>query len=106
DEGWLWLIPFRGEVTSVGAVCSSQWVKQRRSGEPLDDFFDRTLARSSWAGEMLAGAERLRPVAALADFSYRVDRLAGDGWLFVGDAGGFLDPLFSTGAHLAIKGAD
>jgi len=51
-------------------------------------------------------AERLRPVQALADFSYRIDQLAGDGWLFVGDAGGFLDPLFSTGAHLAIKGAD
>jgi flavin-dependent dehydrogenase len=45
-------------------------------------------------------------VGALADFSYRIDQLAGDGWLFVGDAGGFLDPLFSTGAHLAIKGAD
>jgi flavin-dependent dehydrogenase len=106
EHGWLWLIPFRGEVTSVGAVVSSERMKQRRKGESLDDFFDRTIADSSWAVELLAGAERLRPVSAHADFSYRIDQLAGDGWLFVGDAGGFLDPLFSTGAHLAIKGAD
>ncbi len=45
-------------------------------------------------------------MGALADFSYRIDQLTGDGWLFVGDAGGFLDPLFSTAAHLAIRGAD
>jgi flavin-dependent dehydrogenase len=106
DHGWFWMIPFRGETTSVGAVCSSEWVKQLKKGESLDDFFDRTVATSSYATEMLAGATRQRPVGALADFSYRIDQLAGDGWLFVGDAGGFLDPLFSTGAHLAIKGAD
>jgi flavin-dependent dehydrogenase len=104
DHGWFWFIPFRGEVTSVGAVVSSSWMKQKQKGETLDAFYDRTVAASSWATEFLAGAERLRPVGALADFSYRIDQLAGDGWLFVGDAGGFLDPLFSTGAHLAIKG--
>lgn len=75
-------------------------------GESLEALYDRAVGESSWASEMLAGAERLRPVGALADFSYRIDQLAGDGWLFVGDAGGFLDPLFSTGAHLAVKGAD
>jgi 2-polyprenyl-6-methoxyphenol hydroxylase-like FAD-dependent oxidoreductase len=104
DEGWFWLIPFAGDVTSVGAVCSSAWLSQREPGEPLDALFDRTLARSGVTSERIAGAERLRPVAALADFSYRIDRLTGDGWLFVGDAAGFLDPLFSTGAHLAMKG--
>jgi flavin-dependent dehydrogenase len=106
EHGWFWFIPFRGEISSVGAVVSSDWMKQRKKGESLDDLYDRTVAQSCWASEFLAGAKRLRPVGALADFSYRIDQLAGDGWLFVGDAGGFLDPLFSTGAHLAIKGAD
>jgi len=105
-HGWLWFIPFRGEITSVGMVVSSDWIKQRKKGESLDDFYDRTIAESYWAREFLSKATRQRPVGALADFSYRIDQLAGDGWLFVGDAGGFLDPLFSTGAHLAIKGAD
>lgn len=105
-HGWFWFIPFRGEVTSVGSVVSASWIKQRKKGEPLEELFDRTVDESSFAREFLANATRLRPVGALADFSYRIDQLAGDGWLFVGDAGGFLDPLFSTGAHLAIQGAD
>ncbi|MDI3286974.1 NAD(P)/FAD-dependent oxidoreductase [Polyangium sp. 15x6] len=105
EHGWFWFIPFRGDVTSVGVVVSSEWMRQKQKGETLDSFYDRTFARSPMACELLSGATRLRPVGALADFSYRIDQLAGDGWLFVGDAGGFLDPLFSTGAHLAIKGA-
>lgn len=106
DHGWFWMIPFKGGLNSCGAVCSSAWLKQRKKGESLDDFFDRTVALSSFATEMLAGATKHRPVEALADFSYRIDTLVGDGWLFVGDSGGFLDPLFSTGAHLALKGAE
>ncbi|WP_437673352.1 NAD(P)/FAD-dependent oxidoreductase [Sorangium sp. So ce131] len=106
EHGWFWFIPFRGAVTSVGAVVSSSWIRSRAKGETLDELFDRTIAESRWAREFLANARRTRPVGALADFSYRIDQLTGDGWLFVGDAGGFIDPLFSTGAHLAIKGAD
>jgi flavin-dependent dehydrogenase len=106
EHGWFWFIPFLGPVSSVGVVVSSDWMKQRQKGESLDDLKGRAIAASSWASEFLASAERIAPVRALADFSYRIDQLTGDGWLFVGDAGGFLDPLFSTGAHLAIKGAD
>jgi flavin-dependent dehydrogenase len=108
EHGWFWLIPFRGDLTSFGAVASAEWIReQRKSGakEPAD-FFDRAVAASCWATEFLAGAERARTVGAIADFSYRVDQISGDGWLFVGDAAGFLDPLFSTGAHLALKSAD
>jgi flavin-dependent dehydrogenase len=104
EHGWFWFIPFRGDLTSVGAVVSSDWIKQREKNESLDAFFMRTVAQSSWASEFLSSAKQERSVGALADFSYRIDQLAGDGWLFVGDAGGFLDPLFSTGAHLAIQG--
>ena len=108
DHGWFWFIPFRGDLTSVGAVASADWIReQRKTGakEPAD-FFDRAVASSCWAKEFLANATRERQVGSIADFSYRIDQLAGDGWLFVGDAAGFLDPLFSTGAHLAVKSAD
>ena len=108
EHGWFWFIPFRGVVTSVGVVCSADWIReQRKSGasQPVD-FYERAIEKSCWATEFLANAERVQPVGSLADFSYRIDQLAGDSWLFVGDAAGFLDPLFSTGAHLAIKGAD
>ena len=108
QHGWFWFIPFRGDVTSVGAVASAEWIKEQKAlgaKEPVD-FFERAVADSSWATEFLSGAERLRTVGSIADFSYRIDQLTGDGWLFIGDAAGFLDPLFSTGAHLAIKSAD
>lgn len=108
DHGWFWFIPFRGELTSVGAVASADWIREQRktgASEP-QDFFDRAVAQSCWATDFLAGATRERAVGSIADFSYRIDQLTGDGWLFVGDAAGFLDPLFSTGAHLAIKSAD
>ena len=54
----------------------------------------------------MSGAKQVFRAEAMADFSYRVPRASGNGWLAVGDAGGVIDPLFSTGFHLAVKGAD
>jgi flavin-dependent dehydrogenase len=54
---------------------------------------------------LMAGATPVFEVRAAADFSYRVGEIIGDGWLSVGDASGFVDPLFSTGVHLALRGA-
>lgn len=106
NEGWFWHIPFKGPVTSFGAVISKKAIQTRESGESLDAFFDRLVDSVPSARDVLGPARRTRPVAAHADFSYRVGELAGDGWLVAGDAAGFLDPLFSSGAHLAIKGGD
>jgi flavin-dependent dehydrogenase len=102
-HGWFWNIPFRGEVNSFGVVCSSKWIRSRRPGESLDQFFDRTVEDAVWAERLLSHATRLNPVRALADYSYRVDSYGGNGWVMVGDSMGFIDPLFSTGAHLAFS---
>jgi flavin-dependent dehydrogenase len=56
--------------------------------------------------DIMAGSRQVFPAQAVADFSYRVPQASGNGWLAVGDAGGFIDPLFSTGFHLAVKGAE
>jgi flavin-dependent dehydrogenase len=108
--GWFWVIPFRDGRTSVGAVVSSEWMKTRKPGESVNDLHRRAVAESPVAMRMLEGAEQLFPAGAAADFSFRVRDYAGDGLLLVGDAAGFIDPLFSTGAHLAmhggLKGAD
>jgi 2-polyprenyl-6-methoxyphenol hydroxylase-like FAD-dependent oxidoreductase len=53
---------------------------------------------------IMRGATQVFPARAAADFSYRVAEASGDGWLSVGDAAGFIDPLFSTGFHLAVRG--
>ena len=110
---WFWLIPFKDGRTSVGAVVSLAWMRDRRSkvGTDTTALFERAIAESVTATELLSpradgsGATRRWPKAeATAEFSYRVATLTGPGWVAIGDAGGFIDPLFSTGAHLAMVG--
>jgi flavin-dependent dehydrogenase len=100
-HGWLWNIPFRGDVNSVGMVVSATWMRARRAGESLEQFFDRTVADASWARRLLVRARRLNPVRTTTDYSFRVDRVGGQGWLAVGDCVGFVDPLFCSGVHMA-----
>jgi flavin-dependent dehydrogenase len=102
-SGWFWFIPFKDGRTSVGAAASRAWIKKHPGEEP-QALYLRALSQSKVAQRFLAGAEQLWPARATADFSFRVRELAGDGWLAVGDAGGFIDPLFSTGAHMAMCG--
>jgi flavin-dependent dehydrogenase len=101
--GWFWFIPFKDGRTSVGAAASRAWMR-RHAGEDPQALYMRAIAGSKVASRFLEGAEQLWPARATADFSFRVRDLAGDGWLAVGDSGGFIDPLFSTGAHLAMHG--
>ncbi len=115
---WFWFIPFKDGQTSVGAVVSRSWVKEQRAklsaraggavapeGDDVTALFHAALADSRTARELLGDAKMEWPAArATADFSYRVRELTGEGWVAVGDAGGFIDPLFSTGAHLAMSG--
>ena len=104
ERGWFWLIPFADGRTSVGAVVSGAWVRARpTSGGPVA-LLDAAIADCPAITSMLARSERLFPPRATADFSFRVQGIRGPGWLALGDATGFIDPLFSTGAHLAMHG--
>jgi len=106
---WFWFIPFKDGRTSVGAVVSKAWLQDTRAslGGRTDPaaFFDAAVRASSTATELLANAKCVwETKEATADFSYRVQKMRGNGLIRVGDAGGFIDPLFSTGAHLAMTG--
>jgi flavin-dependent dehydrogenase len=105
ERGWFWLIPFADGRTSVGVVVSAQWLRTRRALGRPEALFDAAIAESATMTKMLAGATRLFAPRATADFSFRARALHGPGWLAVGDATGFIDPLFSTGAHLAMHGS-
>jgi len=103
--GWFWHIPFKDGRVSIGVVQSADWLKARKPGETTDMLYARSFEESPAAAALLQGAEKLWPAAeAAADFSFRVRDIVGDGWMCVGDAGGFIDPLFSTGALLAMRG--
>jgi flavin-dependent dehydrogenase len=102
---WFWVIPFRDGRTSVGAVLDpSEIVRAEGRADPAATFAALCDA-SPPMRRLMAGATPLFPVRAAADFSYRVNEIIGDGWLALGDASGFVDPLFSTGVHLALRGA-
>jgi flavin-dependent dehydrogenase len=105
QRGWFWFIPFADGRTSVGAVVSSAWTTARRGLGGPETLFEEALTGSATARHMLDGAETCFPPRATADFSFCIGSLHGEGWLALGDASGFIDPLFSTGAHLAMHGA-
>jgi flavin-dependent dehydrogenase len=113
---WFWIIPFKDGRTSVGAVVSRAWIKAHRAkldcsmvddaGDDVTALFRMAVDESPSATELLGPAKMVWPRAkAAADFSYRVKQLVGNGWIAIGDAGGFIDPLFSTGTHVAMCGA-
>lgn len=106
DFGWMWFIPFAGGSASVGAVIHRElYAERRKAGLDHDALWEEVLAQVPAVSRRLVGAEQTRPLESKADFQYRVRQLAGDGWLIVGDAGAFLDPVFSSGVHLAMTGA-
>jgi flavin-dependent dehydrogenase len=105
--GWMWLIPFADGSASVGAVIERSWFSERRRrGADNEAIWNEVLEGVPAVSRRLAGAVSIRPLEAAADFQYRLRRFAGDGWVAVGDAGAFLDPVFSSGVHLAMTGAE
>lgn len=102
DLGWIWFIPVSESVTSVGAVVSSRRHAERdrtSAEEILEHYLESTPA----AARRMAGARRIVPARFGADFCYAPRTYAGDRWLLVGDAGSFLDPVFSTGVLAALE---
>lgn len=104
DRGWAWMIPLRGGIMSVGAVADPALFKGRR--EPPAAFLRRILDGIPQARERMAGAELVGHLHATGNYSYLCDRLAGPRWIMAGDAGAFVDPVFSTGVYLAMHSAE
>ncbi|HYN07093.1 MAG TPA: NAD(P)/FAD-dependent oxidoreductase [Vicinamibacterales bacterium] len=98
--GWIWWIPLAEGITSIGVVVDGDVFK--RAKMTPDEYFGDVLRRVPALAPRLVGAERVSPVHATSDFSYGTTALCGDRWLLLGDAGFFLDPIFSSGVHLAI----
>jgi flavin-dependent dehydrogenase len=104
-HGWMWMIPLPGGVMSVGAVCRPDYLKQRR-GRSVD-FLMETLRRNAGLWRRLERAELIgNEVRVTGNYSYDSARMGGPGWVLVGDAFAFLDPVFSSGVYLAMSGAE
>ena len=104
DHGWIWMIPLQDEVMSVGAVCYPGHIRTRRGS--LDEFLLETLNGLAETRERLQEATQIMPAQATGNYSYLSDRMSGPGYLLVGDAYAFIDPVFSSGVYLAMNSAE
>jgi FADH2 O2-dependent halogenase len=101
NRGWVWHIPIYDGITSVGAVTEkSDFLK---SGQDHETFFNELLQMTANTRHILNGAERVKPYYIEGDYSYKMDEFAGPGWLLVGDAARFVDPIFSSGVSVAMR---
>ena len=104
-NGWLWKIPLANGVSSIGAVVDRDVGLKaiRRSG--LHGFFDDQIAAAPRTAALVEEGVRESAPTAVRDWSYSASSMTGPGWILVGDAACFVDPLFSTGVHLAVTAA-
>ncbi|HEX6464984.1 MAG TPA: NAD(P)/FAD-dependent oxidoreductase [Vicinamibacterales bacterium] len=104
-QGWFWYIPQHDNIVSVGVVAPFDDLFKNR-GKDFEKTFGEEVARTPAVGRRIEGATRATGFFATKDYSYRTTKTSGDGWVLVGDAWGFLDPLYSSGVLLALKSGE
>jgi flavin-dependent dehydrogenase len=100
EHGWCWFIPLRDGVMSIGCVCRPEYLKQRRGRN--EEFLQATLALMPDAQRRMQHAGIVSDVRVTGNYSYTCERMHGPGWVMVGDAWAFVDPVFSSGVYLAM----
>ncbi len=103
-KGWWWYIPQHDNTVSVGVVAPFDYLFKGRGSH--EKVYEEEVAACPAVQRRIAGAERVVGYFATKDYSYRSRQVAGDGWVLVGDAFGFLDPLYSSGVLLALKSGE
>lgn len=102
EGGWLWYIPLANDIVSVGAVLDAEYV--RRGGlRGAQARFDAAVRFSPRVSSWLASASQVMPMQTISNISYQNDHFVGDGFVLVGDAAVFVDPIFSAGVTLAMR---
>ena len=105
-QGWLWYIPLNDDVVSIGVVAGYDYLFQDRESKVPETVYATELKRCPGLNGRLDSAVQVEPVRVAKEYSYRARDVAGDGWVLVGDAFGFLDPLYSSGILLALKSGE
>ncbi len=100
---WIWQIPISDSVTSIGVVTQKK--NFAKSKQDREKFFWESMGTRPMLRETLAKANRVRPFKDEGDYSYAMKQLAGDRFMLIGDAGRFVDPIFSTGVSIALNSA-
>ncbi|HMQ15430.1 MAG TPA: NAD(P)/FAD-dependent oxidoreductase [Phycisphaerae bacterium] len=104
QNGWFWYIPLHDDAVSIGVVGDIDYLIRGR-GKP-EQVIEEEIRRCPVMIPRVANARRVGPVHVLSDFSYSATRCAGDGWVLIGDALTFLDPIYSSGVLLALQSGE
>jgi flavin-dependent dehydrogenase len=103
-QGWFWYIPLHDDIVSVGVVAPFDFLFKSRGGH--EKTYQEEVERCPAVKRRVSTATRATGYFATKDYSYRSTATAGDGWVLVGDAWGFLDPLYSSGVLIALKSGE
>jgi flavin-dependent dehydrogenase len=103
--GWFWYIPLEDDLTSVGVVADPGYLLKDR-GQDLAQIFQEEIDRCESVQRRVAVGTRVDKIYSILDYSYRSKYNAGNGFIIIGDAYGFLDPIYSSGVLLALKMAE
>jgi len=106
-NGWFWYIPLHNNIVSVGVVAPFDYIfKNRKDPSNYEQTYQEEVEACSAVKERVSIGKRVSGYFATKDYSYRATAVAGDGWVLVGDAWGFLDPLYSSGVLLALRSGE
>jgi flavin-dependent dehydrogenase len=104
-NGWFWYIPQHDDTISVGIVAPFEYLFKGRGANHEKTYLEE-VEHFPAVKQRIAGASRATGYFVTRDYSYRSTRVAGNGWVLIGDAFGFLDPLYSSGVLLALKSGE
>lgn len=99
-KGWCWRIPLVGK-TSVGIVIDKKKLDQY--GDTLEAQFDNYVSQDPKISRFFKDVRRVGPIQKYSNYQMQSKRIVGDNWACVGDAAGFLDPVFSSGLYFSMK---
>jgi FADH2 O2-dependent halogenase len=99
-NSWVWQIPITDTITSVGVVTQK---KHFKAAGDREKFFWECVASRPELNDALKKSNQIRSFTEEGDYSYAMTQITGDNWLMVGDAGRFVDPIFSTGVSIALN---
>jgi flavin-dependent dehydrogenase len=102
-QAWFWCVPLHSDITSVGVVADAAYLLQQRG--KTEQVFEEELCNCPAVLQRLIDAQLVSPLRVARDFPYMARQAAGEGWVLLGDALGFLDPLFCSGVYLAMQSA-
>jgi flavin-dependent dehydrogenase len=100
--GWFWYIPLHDDIVSVGVVADHDYLFKNRGTKDPETIYFEEVANAPGVQPLIKDATRSDIFRIQKEYTYRTKKGAGDGWCLIGDAFGFIDPLYSSGLLLAM----